>query len=137
MRDKNGPEHQRKHNAEMLSRPVRVVPETYPRESAPRPTPQRASADREQRAERLTGRMARHGGKVKMTLLRPVRRYTDEPTLTDELEYLREVAGELLIELERTSSVSKDDAERLLRAAENMWALVTKVEVREEEVEIA
>ncbi|MFF4699867.1 hypothetical protein [Streptomyces chattanoogensis] len=114
------------------------IPEDEPvGHPAPRLTPPAMPAHQEQREERLTERVARRGLKVKMMLLKPVRRYTDEPTLKDKLEYIREVAGDMLLDLERAGSVDESEAENLMRAAESMWVLATGVEVVEEEVEIA
>ncbi|MEV8399278.1 hypothetical protein [Streptomyces niveus] len=101
------------------------------------PTERRAAQVRQERSERLTERIARRVRTVKMMLERPVRRSAEDPTLRDELEYIGIVSRELLDELDSSGSVTETDALLLLRAAENMWALVTQVEIVEEEVEVA
>ncbi|MEV8601853.1 hypothetical protein AB0465_18465 [Streptomyces griseoviridis] len=101
------------------------------------PTERRAAQVRQQRSERLTERIGRRVRTVKMMLERPVRRAPEDPSLRDELEYIGIVSRELLDELDSSGSVSEPDALSLLRAAESMWALVTQVEIVEEEVEVA
>ncbi|MFJ4739123.1 hypothetical protein [Streptomyces sp. NPDC088775] len=101
------------------------------------PQERRTAQVQKERGERLAERIARRVRKVKVLMERPVRRAPEDPTLRDELEYMRDVSGELLDELGAEGCIDATSALHLLRAAENMYALATQVEVVEDEIEIS